>query len=518
MDAPWAAVHETHIGVVFLLGDLAYKLKKPVDLGFLDFSARETRERVCHREVELNRRLAPDVYLGVSDVTGPDGVVCDHLIVMRRMPEDRRLSTLVRRGVPLHTTIRRLARQLAGFHARADRGPAIDADETRDAVRARWRDSFEQVRPFHGTVLDAATAIEIEALAEDFLAGRKALFDRRIAEGHVVDGHGDLLADDIFCLDDGPRVLDCLEFDDHLRHVDVLDDVAFLAMDLERLGAPELADQLVADYREFAGDPAPPALLHHYLAYRAFVRVKVACLRSAQGDAEAAELAREYAGIALRHLRLGRVRLVLVGGAPGTGKSTIAGGLADWLGATLLQSDRLRKELAGLDPAPRSAEPYRQGLYADTHTETTYAELVRRAGVLLALGETVVLDASWSFARHRRLAADVAELATSPVVAVCCEVPEAVAAQRIETRRAALSDATPEIAHRLAADADPWPEAHPLTTTGTPRESIARAVGCLAPEHRKSPAQRHSGPPGADGAGARVEQPEQPDTDREAGR
>src|SRR5207249_1259713 len=181
LGASWAAVHETHIGAVFLVGDLGYKLKKPVDLGFLDFSARETRERVCHREVELNRRLAPDVYLGVADVTGPDGSVCDHLVVMRRMPEDRRLSTLVRRGVPVHAENRALARQLAAFHARAGRGPEIDADETRDAVRSRWRDSFAQVRPFHGDVVDPATAIEIEALAEDFLAGREALFDRRIA-------------------------------------------------------------------------------------------------------------------------------------------------------------------------------------------------------------------------------------------------------------------------------------------------------------------------------------------------
>ncbi|VVJ21769.1 Uncharacterised protein [Amycolatopsis camponoti] len=516
MDAPWATVHETHIGVVFLLGDLAYKLKKPVDLGFLDFSARETRERVCHREVELNRRLAPDVYLGVSDVTGPDGSVCDHLVVMRRMPEDLRLSTLVRRGAPLHTTVRRLARQLAAFHARAERGPAIDADETRDAVRGRWRDSFAQVQPFQGTVLDPATAIEIEALAEEFLAGREALFAHRIAEGHIVDGHGDLLADDIFCLDDGPRVLDCLEFDDHLRHVDVLDDVAFLAMDLERLGAPELAEQLVADYREFSGDPAPPALLHHYLAYRAFVRVKVACLRSAQGDTEAAGLARAYADIALLHLRLGRIRLILVGGAPGTGKSTVAGGLADWLGATLLQSDRLRKELAGLTPAHRAAEGYRQGLYDSRHTDTTYTELACRAEALLSLGETVVLDASWSAARHRRLAADAAERASSPVLAVRCEVPETVAAQRITARNPDLSDATPQIAHRMAADADPWPEAHPLTTTGIPRESIRRAVVSLLPEHRKSSAQRHSGPPGDPADSARVEPEHHPD--HEAGR
>ncbi|MEU5264656.1 AAA family ATPase [Amycolatopsis sp. NPDC021455] len=511
MDGPWADVRETHIGAVFLVGDLAYKLKKPVDLGFLDFSTREAREHACHREVELNRRLAPDVYLGVADVTGPGGDGRDHLVVMRRMPEDRRLSALVRHGALPPATIRALARQLAAFHARAAQGPEIDADETRDAVRNRWRDSFAQVQPFHGEVLDPATAGEIEALAEEFLAGREPLFDRRIAEGHVVDGHGDLLADDIFCLGDGPRVLDCLEFDDHLRHVDVLDDVAFLAMDLERLGAFQPAEQLLLDYREFTGDPAPPALVHHYLAYRAFVRVKVACLRHAQGDAGAAAAAAEYADLTLRHLRLGQVRLVLVGGEPGTGKSTIAGGLADRLGATLLQSDRLRKELAGLEPVRRPAEGYREGLYDTSHTDAMYAELVRRAGELLALGETVVLDASWNAARHRALAAAVAERTSSSLVAVRCLAPETTAARRITTRTGALSDATPEIAHRMAADADPWPEAHPLPTTGTPAESLARAMAWLASGHRKSPHRRHSGPPGGECRGAKVEPADTPD-------
>ncbi|MGW4065138.1 bifunctional aminoglycoside phosphotransferase/ATP-binding protein [Amycolatopsis sp. NPDC004747] len=511
MNAPWAAVHETHIGAVFLVGDLAYKLKKPVDLGFLDFTARETRERVCHREVELNRRLAPDVYLGVADVTGLDGAARDHLVVMRRMPEDRRLSTLVRRHEPLHATIRRLARRLATFHARAERGPGISADATRDAVRNRWRASFAQVRPFHGEVLDPATALEIEALAEGFLAGRGPLFDRRISEGHVVDGHGDLLADDVFCLDDGPRVLDCLEFDDHLRHVDVLDDVAFLAMDLDRLGAPELGERLLAGYREFAGDPAPPALVHHYLAYRAFVRVKVACLRHAQGDPGAAALVGEYADLTLRHLRLGQVRLVLVGGEPGTGKSTVAGGLADRLGATLLQSDRLRKELAGLVPVRRPAEGYRQGLYDDHHTDATYAELVRRAGQLLALGETVVLDASWNAARHREPAAETAGRTSSLLVAVRCQAPEATAAHRITGRAGTLSDATPGIAHRMSADADPWPEAYPLPTTGTPAESVTHALAHVAPEHRKSPAQGHSGPATGEAGGARLDPTEHPE-------
>ncbi|MEV5302687.1 MULTISPECIES: hypothetical protein [Amycolatopsis methanolica group] len=147
----------------------------------------------------------------------PSGEVCDHLVVMRRMPEQRRLSSLVLANEPLTATVSALGRQLAAFHARAERSPEITAEGSRDAIRGRWEDSFAQVRPFQGVVLHAETAVEIERLTREFLDGRAALFARRQSTGHILDGHGDLLADDIFCLDDGPRVLDCLEFDDHLR-------------------------------------------------------------------------------------------------------------------------------------------------------------------------------------------------------------------------------------------------------------------------------------------------------------
>jgi uncharacterized protein len=345
-----AGLRETHVAVVFLLGDRAYKLKKAVDVGFLDFRTRQSRLAACQREVELNRRLAPDVYLGVADMSGVDGEVCDHLIVMRRMPDERRLSSLVRAGVPVADTIHQLARMVAAFHATAHRARRISAEGTAEAIRGRWMASFAQVDTIRGEVLDDAAVSEIQHLTLEFLDGRQALFDSRVRDGRIVDGHGDLLADDIFCLDDGPRVLDCLEFDDQLRWLDGLDDIAFLAMDLERLGAPELGELLLDRYAEFSGDPAPASLREHYLAYRAFVRVKVACLRHAQGDSAAAGEAQVHAGITLAHLRRGQVRLVLVGGLPGSGKTTVAGRLADELGAVLLSSDRLRKELSGVTP------------------------------------------------------------------------------------------------------------------------------------------------------------------------
>lgn len=477
---PWAEVRETHIGTVFLVGDRAYKLKKPVDFGFLDFTRREIRERVCHREVELNRRLAPGVYLGVADVTGPHGEVCDHLVVMRRMPDERRLSQLVTDGASLDGTIRDLARIVARFHATAARGPGISVQGTRDAVRNRWRASFAQVRPFHGNVLDEDVAAEIEELTEEFLDGRAALFDHRISTGRVLDGHGDLLADDIFCLDEGPQILDCLEFDDTLRAVDGLDDVAFLAMDLERLGADQLATQLLDQYAEFSGDAAPSSLRHHYLAYRAFVRVKVACLRHQQGDTAAAPLARQYADIALRHLRAGRVGLILVGGLPASGKSTLAGALADHLGATVLHSDRVRKELAGLAPEHSAAADYEQGLYTPGWTTRTYAELLGRARRLLSLGETVVLDASWISADRRQEAAALAGDCRSRLTQLRCWAPEATTAARLAARERGMSDATPVVATQMTVNVHPWPTAHTVFTAGSEQDSLTQALAYVA--------------------------------------
>jgi predicted kinase len=366
-------------------------------------------------------------------------------------------------------------------------GGYIAAEGSRDAIRRRWTDSFTQVRPFRGTVLDGRLAAEIEWLTLEFLAGRGPLFDDRIADGRIVDGHADLLADDIFCLDDGPRVLDCIEFDDRLRWLDGLDDVAFLAMDLENLGSPELAESLLDWYAEFAADPAPASLRHHYRAYRAFVRAKVACLRHTQGDVSAAADADRHAVLTVEHLRSGEVVLVLVGGAPGTGRSTLAGHLADRLGAVVLSSDRIRKELAGLDPDRSAAAPYRHGIYSAEWTERTYTELLRRASTLLGHGETVIVDASWTAARHRHAADQLAAATHSRLVPVECQIPTHTASHRIRHRNGSASDADDRIAAAMAAGADPWPEAHSIRTDATPEVCADQAWRLVRGDAVRSP-------------------------------
>jgi aminoglycoside phosphotransferase family enzyme/predicted kinase len=472
-----AAVAETHLATVFFTGDRAYKVKKALDLGFADFSTPQARRRACHQELELGRRFAPDVYLGVAEVT-LGGEPCEWVVVMRRMPADRRLATLVRHGADVADPLRALARRLAAHHAVARRSERIDRAGGPDALHGRWVDNLDAVAAFRDTVVDGTLVDEIRDRALRYVAGRRPLLEARVAAGKIRDGHGDLLAEDIFCLDDGPRALDCLEFDDDLRSLDGLDDAACLAMDLERLGAPDLGRRFLAWYTEFSGDSRVDSLTHHYVAYRAFMRAKVAALRWAQGHAPSAADAQQLAGIAAAHLRAADPVLVLVGGGPGSGKSTIAGQLADRLGAVLLRSDRLRKEIAGLDPVQGAAQPWRTGLYAAAVTDRTYDELVSRAATLLGLGESVVLDATWSRRQHRDRAAAVAAATSSRLVQLRCHAPAEVVADRI-ARRAGTgdpSDATAEIAALVEAEFDAWPDAVEVPTTVPVPEAADRAL------------------------------------------
>jgi uncharacterized protein len=477
----WAEIKETHAGVVLLLGDHAYKLKKPVDFGFLDFTDRERRRAACQEEVELNRRLAPDVYEGVADVLDPEGRPCEHLVVMRRMPHERRLSTLIRTGTPVEPHLRQIARMIASMHSRARHGPEIDRQGSREGIRARWTASFDQVRALPEEIIGGEVTGEIERLTFRFLDGREPLFATRLDEGRIVDGHGDLLTEDIFCLDDGPRILDCLEFDERLRFLDGLDDAAFLAMDLERLGAPRLAELFLHWYAEFSGDPAPPSLLHHYVAYRAFVRAKVACLRHQQGDSGAAPEARELAHLTLRHLHAGAVTLVLVGGPPGAGKSTLAAAIADRLGYPILSSDRVRKELAGIAPEQAAPAPFGEGIYSEQWTRRTYDELLSRAEMLLRQGEPVVLDASWADVTHRADAAQVAQRTCTDLVALRCTALPEVMAERLARRTGGISDADQVIAEAMRQRTAPWPEATEIDTSTPPEQALQRALGAIHP-------------------------------------
>ncbi len=468
-----AALVETHVSLVVFVGDHAYKLKKPVRFPFADLSTREAREALCHREVELNRRLAPDVYEGVIDLIGPDGAVCDHLVAMRRMPSDRRLSGLVASGDPrVGAAMAAIAEVLARFHARADRSPEIASAATPAAVLDRWRRNDAQMRPFAGSCFDREGLDRVLHLVERFVEGRRPLFDRRIDEGCICDGHGDLLADDVFLLDDGPRILDCIEFDDRLRHVDVVDDLAFLVMDLERLDAPHLGEALVAAYERESGATVPAGLLDLYVAYRAQVRAMVAALRASQCEddderAEHEDDARRLFELCRAHVERATVRLVIVGGLPGTGKTTVARGIGERTGWAVLRSDVVRKQLTGHEPGAPAAAPFGEGIYSSEVSDRTYQAMEDAARECLLDGRSVVLDASFASAPRRQAARELARETASELVEIRCTVDPDEAERRV-LRRAVIgvdaSDADPEVAARLAETFDPWPESVELPT------------------------------------------------------
>lgn len=480
MTGQHPAVVETHSSIVLFVGDRAFKMKKAVDFGFLDFRTREAREAACHREVELNRRLAPDVYLGVADVLGLDKQPCDHLVVMRRMPLDRRLSTLVTSGVDVESCLREIARTVADFHSTAERPEAANAVAEVDAVLTRWEANAGEMERFTGSIISAEVAAEATERARRYLTGRRPLFDQRIADGLIRDGHGDLLADDVFCLDDGPRILDCLEFDDQLRYGDILADASFLAMDLERLGRPDLGGRFLGWWSSFVGESHPQSLAHYYEAYRAQVRAKVSCLRHEQGDAGSADEARDLMELCRSHLDRGRVRLILIGGLPGTGKSTLAAGVAQALELPVVRSDEVRKELAGVAAGTHSASGLGEGIYSSDHTTRTYLALLGRAAASLGHGRSIMLDASWSQQTWRDMAAEVARSTASDLVELRCVAPASMADRRIASRsRDDPSDATSEVAHAMAGLFDRWPSATEIDTAGAKADSLSAALHML---------------------------------------
>ena len=316
---------ETHISILIFTGERVYKIRKPVRFEFLDFRDRADRAADCHREVELNRRLSPDVYLGVADLV-MDGEPVEHIVVMRALPEERQLAYLLRSDGAIETRLDSVAATLSAFHATAARSAEISASGSPSALEHKWEENFEEVARLVNTTLDPSVETEVRGLVARWLSSHRALLETRIADGQICDGHGDLQASDIFCLDDGVRILDCLEFSDTLRWDDVCADVAFLAMDLERLGRPDAARMFVRAYERHSGARLPPSLLHLHIALRAYVRAKVACLRSEQ-SAVAPDSAHDLQVLALKHLRSARSALVLVGDSLAPGRARLP---PDW--------------------------------------------------------------------------------------------------------------------------------------------------------------------------------------------
>jgi len=451
-DPPYR-VRETHASLVVLVGDDVYKLKKPVDFGFLDYSTVERRRAMCRAEVELNRRLAPTVYYGVGELRPFEGEPADGVVHMRRLDDALSLESLVREATATVADLERLAEVVARFHQTATRGPEVGRWGTPDAIAANARENFEQIEPFVGRALSPELFVRLRDESERFLADRRGLLEERVRAGCIADCHGDLRAEHVYFEPGGISIIDCIEFSDRYRCQDVLSDVGFLAMDLERLGRRDLADIFVARYDELTPFGSPE-VLDFYRGYRAIVRGKVACLTAAgsedPAEAEAAIIAAiGYFELAARFASGERRPLALaMCGLTGTGKSTLAAVLGKAIGAKLITADVVRKELAGVAVDMRVADAPDTGLYSPEMNARVYDEMHRRAGELLRDRRNVILDATYRRRSDREAAAAMATTHAARFAVVSCEASQDVIRDRLERRWASgtsLSDGRWEV-------------------------------------------------------------------------
>ncbi len=480
-SAPRVEVIETHISVVMLVGGHAWKLKKAVDLGFLDFSALATRRRLCHEEVRLNRRLAPSLYLDVAVVRGtedvpvfddvpddpplaPDdaGSGLDYAVRMVRFDQSALLDAQCERGQLSEAQVDAVAVWVAGFHAAAPALGGIDEaalarESSIDAatlatfgsaarVRSDVLDNFAPLRTLPAGVADPAQLDALQRWCTDTLAREASLIDARRAGGFVRECHGDLHLRNIAWIDGTPQVFDCIEFAPALRWTDVCAEIGFLAMDLAARGRPALAARFVDRWLAETGDYGALALLPLYRVYRALVRAKVAAIRAAQpglgSQDRAAALAEasRYVAHALATSRPTRPALVLTCGLSGSGKSTLAARLVQVLGAVRLRSDVERKRLGGLAPLATSASPVGGGLYGTASTQATYARLAELAAKVVRAGCTAVVDASFLQRADRTAFAGLARTLAVPFAIVEARAPLPVLQARITARTEAGAD------------------------------------------------------------------------------
>jgi uncharacterized protein len=493
-------VHQTHISVVFLAGDLAYKIKKPVTLGFVDYGTPERRRHYCEEEVRLNRRLAPEVYLGVVPVTLESGSVrmegsgkaVDWAVKMRRLPDQATLRARLAGGGVGVEELEELARRLATFYASAASGPEVSARASLEAIARNASDNLDEAMAHVETTLSRSVLDRLRAGTEAALARLGPLIEDRARRGVPRDTHGDLRLDHVYWFPertppDDWIVVDCIEFDERFRDADPIADIAFLAMELALEGRADLAGAFVEEYLRAADDAEGRALLPFYRSYRAAVRGKVEGMKLgqpeiSQADRDAAEIrARALWLFALSELEGPDEKpcLVLVGGLPGSGKSTLARTLAERTRFAVIRSDEVRKELAVRGGGAASAA-FGEGLYTAEWNDRTYDACLHRAEALIFEGRRVLIDASFREESRRRLFLDAAGRWGVPACLLLCRADPGVVRDRLAGRRDDASDADWAI-HQEAARhwQEPGPRTFPVVrwidAGGSVSESAAQA-------------------------------------------
>jgi aminoglycoside phosphotransferase family enzyme/predicted kinase len=473
--APPVSMQTTHGSWVFLTGDDVWKVKRPVDLGFLDFRDPHARRHFCEEEVRLNHRLAPDVYLGVDPIRlgaqghvvgGGEGEVVDWAVHMRRLPDHASAASMLSRGVLGAEALGDLARRLAAFFRAARATPHFGEPQS---LRANVEENFAQVERFVGDVVDQQSHEDVRRFQLGALEAGRDRFAARVRDGRIREGHGDLRLEHVYFLPGvDPVAIDCIEFNERFRCGDSAGEAAFLAMELEAARRPDLAAGFLARFAEESDDFGLYGVLDFYLSYRAFVRGKVAAFLAGDAAAEP-ELRQRKREEARRRFGLARSFcgspvdapvVILVTGVIGSGKSTLAAALGRELALPIVSSDRTRKALAGLAPTQAGGA----ALYAPDAIEGVYREVLRRGGEVLAARRGVILDATFSTHRWRTAAFDLARAAGARFVLVetrCADRDRLRARLAARRHAASVSDATDDQLDELLRRYEPLTSADP---------------------------------------------------------
>jgi aminoglycoside phosphotransferase family enzyme/predicted kinase len=464
---------QTHVSFLFITDNFVYKIKKPVDFGFVNFTTLDRRRFYCREEVRLNRRLCPEIYAGVVELRDSasgatfrgEGNVIDYAVKMKRLPEERMLDRLLAEDKLTEADIRKIARVIASFHLDAERGGTIDEYGSSAGIMRNWAENFRQIEELVN-IPWAKTDLEmIKNWGETFMATNEALFAERVTQGFIRDCDGDIHLENI-CLTSFVCIFDCIEFNDRFRYIDTSADIAFLLMDLDYHDKSSFSAVFLQEYTAVSGDRGFMRLLDFYKIYRAVVRGKVESLKLFDPDIPEAEKisakdkARRYFRLAKGYvIRQGwPPTIIITCGMMGSGKSAIASALSFELGMEITSSDAVRKELAKIPRDRRNFDEYGTGIYTPAFTEATYRELLIRSEQALHAGRSIIVDATFRGKEDRTRFGSLAARHNAPFYIVHTFCPEKLLKQRLDERSrhpGGLSDGRWELYNRQKNEFEP---------------------------------------------------------------
>jgi aminoglycoside phosphotransferase family enzyme/predicted kinase len=444
---------ETHISCLLLTGPCVYKFKKPLNLGFLDFSTLEKRKRCCEEEVRLNRRLAPGLYLAVVSITGNarapqingDGPVIEYAVKMVQFDRNCELDKLIARDELTAELIDKLAATIALFHGHADVARQDNHFGTPEHILQPVTDNLSEIKTL--LVHDRQYSKQMFAIkkwSEEMFEKLKPHFAKRKEQGFIRECHGDMHLGNMVLIENEPVIFDCIEFSEPLRWSDVMSDIAFLVMDLHYHDRPDLAYRFLNAWLQETGDYEGLKGLRFFMVYRALVRAKVACIRLGQENNNEQEKKEYHRHIdtAESFIQAASPVLFITHGLSGSGKTTISQSLLEEPGAIRIRSDLERKRLQNLPPTAKTGSTINAGLYSADNTDQTYARLEELAALILEAGYSVIVDATFLQASARRDFRQVAENCKVPFMILDCQASDKVLADRIQKRRQSNTDAS----------------------------------------------------------------------------